>query len=195
MENRKNIYNIRRRMGMKKILSVLLFVITVAAFSVNAQASKDAEKKAMLSVSDEEVVKFINAFPEFLKENKDLNPSDASSVTAAMTTIAANKDKWEAFAKDKGFTSYENFLKVTTAVTTAYAYQLLQHNSGQLEKQIAKMPEAAQAIAKAQMKPAREQINQYSKMISPETLEVVKNHMDELQKVFIPAEKTKSKKK
>jgi hypothetical protein len=195
MENRKNIYNIRRRMGMNKILSVLLFVITVAAFSVNAQASKDAEKKAMLSVSDEEVVKFINAFPEFLKENKDLNPSDASSVTAAMTTIAANKDKWEAFAKDKGFTSYENFLKVTTAVTTAYAYQLLQHNSGQLEKQIAKMPEAAQAIAKAQMKPAREQINQYSKMISPETLEVVKNHMDELQKVFIPAEKTKSKKK
>ena len=180
---------------MNKILSVLLFVITVAAFSVNAQASKDAEKKAMLSVSDEEVVKFINAFPEFLKENKDLNPSDASSVTAAMTTIAANKDKWEAFAKDKGFTSYENFLKVTTAVTTAYAYQLLQHNSGQLEKQIAKMPEAAQAIAKAQMKPAREQINQYSKMISPETLEVVKNHMDELQKVFIPAEKTKSKKK
>lgn len=177
---------------MKKLLSVLLFAIIFAAFSINSQ---DAEKPPLLSASEDEVLKFIVAFPEFLKENKEFSPSDAGSVTAAMTAIAANKEKWELFAKENGFIGYENFLKVTTAVTTAYAYQLLQHNSAQLEKQIAKMPEVAQALAKAKLKPVREQMNQYKKMIAPETLETVKNHTDELNRIFMPVEKTKSKKK
>jgi hypothetical protein len=177
---------------MKKILSVLLFAVTFAVFSVGAQ---DSVKPPLLSASKDEIVKFITAFPEFLKENKDLNPGDPGSVATVMTAIAANKEKWETFAKEKGFPSYDNFLKVTTAVTTAYAYQLLQHNSAQLEKQLASMPAAAQGLAKAQMKPIREQMNQYSKMISPETLEAVKTHMDELNKIFIPTEKIKLKKK
>ena len=174
---------------MKKFLSVVLFTLTFAIFSLTAQ---DVVKPPLLSASEDEVVKFIAAFPEFLKENKELNPTDPGSVTAVMTTIAANKEKWETFAKDKGFTSYDNFLKVTTAVTTAYAYQLLQHNSAQLEKQI---PARAQALAKAQMKLVKEQLNQYSKMISPDTVEAVKNHTDELNKILIPTEKTKSKRK
>lgn len=171
----------------------MLFAAAFAAFSVNAQDSKDTETQPMLSASEDEVVKFIGAFPEFLKENKDLNPSDPGSVTAIMTTIAANKDKWEAFAKDKGFTGYENFMKVSAAVTTAYAYQLLQQNSAKLEKQI---PAGVQGMVKDKlMKPVREQIKQYGKMISPETLEVVKNHTDELRKILIPTEKIKLKKK
>lgn len=175
---------------MKKFLSVLLFVVTLAAFSANAQ---DSVKAPLLSATEDEVVKFIAAFPEFLKENKDLNPADPSSVTAAMTIIAANKDKWETFAKDKGFTSYENFMKVSSAVTTAYAYQLLQHNAEQLEKQI---PAGLQDKAKDKLlKPVKEQINNYSKMISPETLTAVKNHTEELQEILIPTEKLKAKKK
>ena len=180
---------------MKIILSLLLFAVTFGCFSLNAQETKDTAKKPLLAASEDEVVKFIGAFPEFLKENKDFNPSDVGSVAAAMTTIAANKEKWETFAKENGFASYENFLKVTTAVTTAYAYQLLQHNSAQLEKQIALLPATAQSLAKSQLKPVREQISQYSKMITPETLEVVNNHTDELNKIFMPAEKPKTKKK
>ena len=174
---------------MKKFLSVLLFIATFAVFSINAQ---DSGKPPLLSASEDEVVKFIAAFPEFLKENRELNPADPGSVTAVMSTIAANRDKWETFAKDKGFASYEDFMKVSSAVTTAYAYQLLQHNAAQLEKQI---PAGAKNLAKAQMKLVKEQISQYSKMISPETLDAVKNHTDELQKILIPTEKIKSKKK
>lgn len=174
---------------MKKFLSILFFALTFAAFSVNSQ---DIVKPPPLSASEDEVVKFIAAFPEFLKDNKELNPADPASVTAVMSTIAANKDKWETFAKDKGFASYADFMKVSSAVTTAYAYQLLQQNAAQLEKQI---PAGAQSLAKAQMKLVKEQISQYSKMISPDTLDAVKNHMAELQKILIPTEKIKSKKK
>jgi hypothetical protein len=45
------------------------------------------------------------------------------------------------------------------------------------------------------MKSAKDQINQYGKMISPETLAAVKKHTDELQKILIPTEKIKPKKK
>jgi hypothetical protein len=177
---------------MKKFLLLLLFTVTFATFSVNAG---DAVKTPLLSASEDEVVKFIVAFPEFLKENNELNPTDPGSVAAVMTTIATDKAKWEAFAKAKGFTSYDSFIKVSAAVTTAFAYQLLLHNAEQLEKQITSMPAAVQGIAKKKLKPVREQISQYSKMITPETLEVVNNHMDELQKILIPTEKIKSKKK
>jgi putative lipoic acid-binding regulatory protein len=175
---------------MKKFISILLFAITLAAFSVNAQ---DTVKAPLLSATEDEIVKFIAAFPEFLKENKDLNPADPGSVNAVMTTIAANKDKWEAFAKDRGFASYENFMQVSAAVTTAYAYQLLQHNAEKLEKQI---PEGFQGKAKDKLlKPVKEQISQYGKMISPVTLELVKKHEDQLQEILIPTGKIKLKKK
>jgi hypothetical protein len=174
---------------MKKFLSVLLFIATFAVFSINAQ---DSVNPPLLSASEDEVIKFIAAFPEFLKENKGLNPADPDSVAAVMTTIAANKEKWETFAKDKGFTSYDNFMKVSSAVTTAYAYQLLQHNVAQLEKQI---PPGAKGMLKDKlMKPVREQINKYSKMIAPETLAAVKKHTNELEKILIPTEKIKPKK-
>ena len=182
------------KVTMKKFFSIMLFAVTFATFSVAAQDSKDNTKQPLLSASEDEVVKFIAAFPEFLKENKELNPADPDSVTAVMTKISADKAKWETFAKDKGFTSYDNFMKVSTAVTTTYLYQLLLHNSEQLEKQISSIP-GAQNVAKARLKPVREQISQYSKMIAPETLEAVKNHMDELQKIIIPAETNKLKKK
>ena len=175
---------------MKKILSVVLFAVTFAVFSVGAQ---DSVKPPLLSASEDEIVKFIAAFPEFLNENKDLNPTDPDSVSTAMTAIAANKEKWESFAKEKGFASYDNFMKVSAAVTTAYAYQLLQRNAAQLEKQI---PAGVQGMMKNKlMKSAKDQINQYGKMISPETLEAVKKHVDELQKILIPTEKIKLKKK
>ena len=175
---------------MNKFLSVLFFAATFAVFSVGAQ---DSVKPPLLSASEDEIVKFIAAFPEFLKENKELNPADPGSVTAAMTAIAADKEKWESFAKERGFASYDNFMKVSAAVTTAYAYQLLQHNATQLEKQ---MPAGVQGMMKNKlMKSTKDQINQYGKMISPETLEAVKNHMDELQKILIPTEKIKPKKK
>lgn len=143
---------------MKKILiSILVVFGIVAAFSAGAQDKKVEAIK--LSATEDEVVKFIAAFPDFIKDNKDLNPADPNSVTAAMTMAMANQEKWESFAKEKGFASYGEFLKVTTAVCTVYAYQMLQKNSEDLEKRISSMPAAAQGIASTQLKPIKEQVD------------------------------------
>ena len=179
---------------MKNILISILVVFGIAAaFSTGAQDKKAEAIK--LSASEEEVVKFIAAFPEFIKENKDLNPADPNTVTAAMTEAAANQEKWETFAKEKGFSGYENFLKVTTAVTTVYAYQLLQKNSDDLEKKIEKMPAAAQGIASTQLKPLKEKINKYKDLVTQETIKAVDAHSDELKSIFAPLSKIRPKRK
>lgn len=183
---------------MKNILVSLLVVFgIIAAVSTGAQDKKAETEVVKLSVTEDEVVKFIAAFPEFIKENKDLKLGDPKSVSTTMTSAATDLGKWEAFAKDKGFTGYDNFLKVTTAVTTAYAYQLMVKNADDLENNIRALPAAAQGLAKTQLKPVRKEISKYKDMITPETLKIVESHGEELKGIFalIPSEKSKLKKK
>ncbi|HCE43562.1 MAG TPA: hypothetical protein DET40_08440 [Lentisphaeria bacterium] len=185
---------------MKKILvSILVIFGIIAAVSAGDQDKKEEAvntlKGIKLSATEDEVVKFIAAFPEFIKENKELNPADPETVTSAMSIAAENQEKWEKFAKEKGFSSYDNFLKVTTAVSTVYAYQLLQKNSDDLEKKIGSLPAVAQGMAKKQLKPLKEQISKYKELVTPETIAVVDAHSDELKAVFAPVAKLRPRKK
>ncbi len=90
-----------------------------------------------------------------------------------------------------GFSSYDNFLKVTTAVCTVYTYQLIQKNSDDLEKKIGSMPVAVQGIASKQLKPLKEEINKYKNLVPLETIKAVDAHGDELRGIFAPLSKIK----
>jgi len=165
------------------------------AFAQGQPAPKPAAPSANFSsvkLTAQDVDRFVKAFPDMVKQFKDLNFSPASSdasggvssnVGGLVDSLKA-KDKLESFAKSKGYSDGAVFATHCGSILLSYYVLKVDEARKQMAGEAAGLPQEAKAMLDAQFKKLDEQVATQKKALSQETIDAVKAKLPELDKAI-----------
>jgi len=166
-----------------------------AAFAQGQPALKPAASTPNFSsvkLTAQDVDRFVKAFPDMVKQFKDLNfspaaPTGAGGVSSNVGGIVDSlkaKEKLESFAKSKGYSDGSLFATHCGSILLSYYVLKVDEARKQMAGEAAGLPPEAKTMLDAQFKKLDEQVATQKKALSPETLEAVKAKLPELDKAI-----------
>jgi hypothetical protein len=169
---------------MKKNISLLLTfcaTLIIPSLFVFADEKPSEETKKIYNASEEDILKFIKACPN-IKKAFGMNTTDEQKLLTSMKTHPAVEIA--KIAKTYGFKNEEELRNVFETVIAGFALLRLKEIEAKLDESIASFPPALAATMKPQLDKIKKDLCKYDDKVSPETIELIKKHCPELEKLF-----------
>ncbi|HPO90556.1 MAG TPA: hypothetical protein P5105_04985 [Victivallales bacterium] len=172
---------------MKKISFYLLIPAIFFGLILN-QKFYAQEKNQVYNVTETEIIKFIKFFPEL--KNTIENSSDDENIIM-MSIQKTPITKLNMLAVKNGFKDHADLLRVCGGAILGYAMIKMKEAEEQMNQELNSLTPEMKAMIKPQLDAIKLQLKKYEKQVSNETINAVKKHYEEMNKLFesTPVEK------
>ncbi|MBN1864444.1 MAG: hypothetical protein JW808_06050 [Victivallales bacterium] len=152
--------------------------------------AEKTEEKVVISMTPEQVARFIEVLPEFLDAFPDYNPVrhglPSSPVKPDMDGLNAEENllKLNEFSARNGYKNFEEFTRHFSGTITGYAYLKTVEAKEMFDAQAKTLPPETAALFSAQMAPLLQSMEELRKSVSPELIQALKPRMSDLDKIM-----------